>query len=141
MPLSLHRVRQSFVSARIAQANQIRGLLAEYGLIVPKGIGYIAACVPDLIEDAIDEIQAQIKACHRDDEISQKLQKVPGIGQITASALAATEGDEKKFDDGRQMACWLGLVPSQNSSRGKQPLLGMSKRGDAYLKTRLTHGA
>jgi transposase len=164
--LSLHRVRQSFVKARTAQANQIRGLLSEYGLIVPKGIGYIAERVPGLIEDAsnelpglfrqlidrllahlklldkqVDEIEVQIKAWHREDEISQKLQKVPGIGPITASALAATVGDAKNFDNGRQMAAWLGLVPRQNSSGGKQTLLGMSKRGDAYLRTLLIHGA
>jgi transposase len=164
--LSLHRVRQAFVKARTAQANQIRGLLAEYGLIVPKGIGFIATRVPDLIEDAsnelpglfrqlivrlldhlklldqqVDEIEVQIKAWHRDDETSQKLQKVPGIGPITASALAATVGDAKNFDNGRQLAAWLGLVPRQSSSGGKQTLLGMSKRGDAYLRTLLIHGA
>ena len=133
--LSLHRVRQAFVKARTAQANQIRGLLAEYGLIVPKGIGVIASRVPDLIEDAsnelrglfrqlvdrllehlklldvqVDEIEVQIKAWHRDDETSQKLQKVPGIGPITASALAATVGDAKNFDDGRQM----GIRPANS---------------------------
>jgi len=164
--LSLHRVRQAFVKARTAQTNQIRGLLAEYGLIVPKGIGFIATRVPDLIEDAsnelpglfrqlidrllehlklldqqVDEIEVQIKAWHRDDETSQKLQKVPGIGPITASALAATVGNAKNFDNGRQLAAWLGLVPRQNSSGGKQTLLGMSKRGDAYLRTLLIHGA
>ena len=164
--LSLHRVRQAFVKARTAQANQIRGLLAEYGLIVPKGIGFIATRVPALIEDAtnelpglfrqlidrllehlklldkqVDEIEVQIKAWHRDDETSQKLQKVPGIGPITASALAATVGDAKNFENGRQMAAWLGLVPRQSSSGGKQTLLGMSKRGDAYLRTLLIHGA
>lgn len=164
--LSLQRVRQAFVKARTAQANQIRGLLAEYGLVVPKGIGFIAARVPELIEDAtnelqrlfrqlidrllehlklldrqVDEIEAQIKAWHRDDETSQKLQKVPGIGPITASALAATVGDARNFENGRQMAAWLGLVPRQHSSGGKQTLLGMSKRGDAYLRTLLIHGA
>lgn len=115
--LSLHRVRQAFVKASIAQANQIRGLLAEYGLIVPKGISFIATRVPDLIKDAshelpgmfrqlidrllkhlrlldkqVDEIETQIKAWHREDETSQKLQKVPGIGPITASALAPPIG-------------------------------------------------
>lgn len=164
--LSLHRVRQAFVKARTAQANQIRGLLAEYGLIVPKGIGFITTRVPDLIEDAsnelpgifrqlidrllehlklldkqVDEIELQIKTWHRDDEMSRKLQKVPGIGPITASALAATVGNAKNFDNGRHMAAWLGLVPRQSSSGGKQTLLGMSKRGDAYLRTLLIHGA
>lgn len=164
--LSLHRVRQSFIKARTAQSNQIRGLLGEYGLVVPRGIAHIALRVPDLIEDAsnqlpgafrqlidrllehlklldrqINEIETQIKAWHRDDEISRRLEKVPGIGPITASALAATIGDAKNFDNGRQPAAWLGLVPRQHSSGGKAKLLGMSKRGDAYLRTLLIHGA
>ncbi|CAN7465450.1 IS110 family transposase [Cupriavidus necator] len=164
--LSLHRVRQGFIKARTAQANQIRGLLAEYGLVVPQGIAYIALRVPDLIEDAtndlpgtfrqlidrllehlklldrqVNEIEAQIKAWHRDDEISRRLEQVPGIGPITASALAATVGNAKNFDNGRQLAAWLGLVPRQHSGGGKAKLLGMSKRGDAYLRTLLIHGA
>jgi transposase len=164
--LALHRVRQGFIKARTAQANQIRGLLSEYGVIVPKGIGFITSRVPELIEDAtnelpglfrrlvdrlldqlrlldkqVSEIEAQIKAWHREDEMSRKLEKVPGIGPITASALAATVGDAKNFESGRQMAAWLGLVPRQNSSGGKQVLLGISKRGDTYLRTLLIHGA
>jgi transposase len=164
--LSLHRARQGFVKARTAQANQIRGLLGEYGLIVPQGIRYIAARVPELIEDAsvelpgvfrllisrlldhlkvlhqqVDEIETQIKAWHRANEASRRLEKVPGIGPLTASALIATVGDAKNFDNGRQFAAWLGLVPRQHSSGGKSNLLGMSKRGDAYLRTMLIHGA
>ena len=164
--LSLHRVRQGFIRARTAQANQIRGLLGEYGVVVPQGIAHIALRVPDLIEDAtndlpgafrqlierllehlklldrqVGEIETQIKAWHRDDEISRRLEQVPGIGPITASALAATVGDAKNFDNGRQLAAWLGLVPRQHSNGGKAKLLGMSKRGDAYLRTLLIHGA
>jgi transposase len=164
--LSLHRVRQGFVKARTAHANQIRGLLGEFGLVVPQGIAHIAQRVPELIEDAsnelpgafriliarllehlqllhrqVDEIEAQIKAWHCDNEASQRLEKVPGIGPLTATALVATIGDAKNFDNGRQLAAWLGLVPRQHSSGGKQNLLGMSKRGDAYLRTMLIHGA
>lgn len=164
--LSLHRVRQGFVRARTAQANQIRGLLGEYGLVVPQGIAYIAQRVPALIEDAenelpgnfrlliqrlldhlkalqerVDEIEVQIKAWHRASEASQRLEKVPGIGPLTASALVASIGDAKNFDSGRQFAAWLGVVPRQHSSGGKPTLLGMSKRGDAYLRTMLIHGA
>lgn len=164
--LALHRVRQGFVKARTAQANQIRGLLGEFGLIVPQGIGYIAARVPDLIEDAsnelpgafrvlvqrlldqlkeldrqADELEAQIQSWHRGSEVSCKLAQVPGIGPITASALVASIGDAKNFDSGRQVAAWLGLVPKQHSSGGKSNLLGMSKRGDTYLRTLLIHGA
>lgn len=164
--LALHRVRQSFVKARTAQSNQIRGLLAEFGLIIPVGIANIAKRVPELIEDApneltgsfrllidrlmdhlkeldrqVVELEAQIKAWHRASEASCKLEKVPGIGPITASALVATIGNAKNFNGGRQMAAWLGLVPRQHSTGGKSTLLGMSKRGDTYLRTLLIHGA
>lgn len=164
--LSLHRVRQGFVKARTAQANQIRGLLGEFGLVVPQGIAYIAQRVPALIEDAenelpgsfrlliqrllehlkvlqqqVDEIEVQIKAWHRANEASQRLEKVPGIGPLTATMLVASVGDAKNFDNGRQFAAWLGVVPRQHSSGGKPTLLGMSKRGDAYLRTMLIHGA
>ncbi len=164
--LSLHRVRQGFVKARTAQANQIRGLLGEYGLVVPQGIAYIAQRVPALIEAAenelpgsfrmliqrllehlkalqqqVDEIETQIKAWHRNSEASQRLEKVPGIGPLTATVLVASVGDAKNFDNGRQFAAWLGVVPRQHSSGGKPTLLGMSKRGDAYLRTMLIHGA
>ncbi len=164
--LALHRARQGFVKARTAQANQIRGLLAECGVVVPQGIAYIASRVSDLIEDATqqltgdfrrlidrllehlkvldtqaDEIEIQIKAWHRNSEISRRLEKVPGIGPLTATAIAATVGDAKTFDNGRQLAAWLGLVPRQSSSGGKTNLLGMSKRGDAYLRTLLIHRA
>lgn len=164
--LALHRMRQGFVRARTAQANQIRGLLGEFGIIVPQGIGYIAARVPELIEDGadelpgafrllvqrlldhlkdldrqVDELEAKIQAWHRGNDLSRKLAQVPGIGPITASALVASIGDAKNFDSGRQVAAWLGLVPKQSSSGGKSNLLGMSKRGDTYLRTLLIHGA
>lgn len=164
--LALHRVRQGFVKARTAQANQIRGLLGEFGLIVPQGIGYIASRVPQLIEDAanelpgsfrvlvqrlldhlkdlgrqVEELETQIQAWHRASDLSTRLAQVPGIGPITASALVASVGDAKNFENGRQMAAWLGLVPRQHSSGGKSNLLGMSKRGDSYLRTLLIHGA
>jgi len=164
--LSLHRVRQGFVKSRTAQANQIRGLLGEYGLIVPQGIRQLATRVPTLIEDVqgelpqvfrqlirglldelkqpdskVDELDVQIKAWHREDELSRRLEQIPGIGPTTASALIATIGDASHFQSGRQLAAWLGLVPRQHSSGGKAVLLGISKRGDAYLRTLLIHGA
>lgn len=164
--LSLHRVRQGFVKARTAQANQIRGLLGEFGIIIPQGITNIAKRVPELIEDAsndlpgsfrllvqrlmdhlneldkqVDELEVQIKAWHRESAASRKLEKIPGIGPITASALVASIGNAKNFDDGRQLAAWLGLVPKQHSTGGKSKLLGISKRGDSYLRTLLIHGA
>jgi transposase len=164
--LALHRVRQGLVKARTAQGNQIRGLLAEFGIIIPQGISNIAARVPALIEDAsnelpgafriliqrlldhlkeldrqVDELEAQIQAWHRNSELSTKIAQVPGIGPISASALIASIGDARNFDNGRQLAAWLGLVPKQHSTGGKSNLLSISKRGDTYLRTLLIHGA
>jgi len=164
--LSLHRARHAFVKARTAQANQIRGLLAEFGLIIPKGIAHIRTRVPEFLEDAsnelpgefrsliqrltqhlreldrqADELGAQIGIWHRNNELSRKLTAIPGVGPISASALVASVGDARNFSSGRQLAAWLGLVPRQSSSGGKNVLLGMSKRGDAYLRTLLIHGA
>jgi transposase len=164
--LSLHRARQGFVVARTAQANQIRGLLAELGIVIPKGIRNLASRMPEILEDAenglpgmsrdlfsrlfshfrelhrqVSELELQIKAWHCGSRESQRLEAIPGIGPITASALAASIGDAKTFKNGRQLAAWLGLVPRQDSSGGKERLLGISKRGDTYLRTLLIHGA
>ena len=89
----------------------------------------------------VQELEAQIVAWHRQSDLSRKLGQIPGIGPITACALVASLGDAKNFKDGRQVAAWLGLVPRQHSSGGKQNLLGISKRGDTYLRTLLIHGA
>ncbi len=164
--LSLHRAREGFVKARTAQANQIRGLLAEYGIVMPQGIGNIAKRLPEILEDGenelpgvfrellqrlgdhlkeldrqVDELDAQIQRWHRENAASLKLAAIPGIGPITASALVASIGDANDFKDGRQFAAWLGLVPRQHSTGGKQTLLGISKRGDGYLRKLLIHGA
>jgi transposase len=164
--LSLHRVRQGFVKARTAQANQIRGLLGEMGLIIPQGIRFIAQRVPALLEQSsawlpgafcrliegliahlkaldaqVDDIHRQIVEWDRQCALSHKLQKIPGIGPLCATALVATVADARSFANGRQMSAWLGLVPKQHSTGGKPVLLGISKRGDAYLRTLLIHGA
>ena len=89
----------------------------------------------------VKELESQIKKWHYVSAASCKLEKVPGIGLITASALMASIGDAKNFDGGRQVAAWIGLVPRQHSSGGKATLLGISKRGDTYLRTLLIHGA
>lgn len=163
--LALHTARESFVRARSAQANQIRGLLLEFGIAVPQGIRYVYTRVPELIEDAsnelpgrfrmligrllehlkeldrqVRELEAEIEAWHRRSEISRRLETIPGIGPITASALVASAGDPSNFKNARQFAAWIGLVPHQNSSGGKTQLLGISKRGDVYLRTLLIHG-
>jgi transposase len=164
--LALHRARQGFVAARTAQANQIRGFLAEFGLVMPVGIRSLERKLPEFLEDAenglsgasrallarlfehfrvlnrqVDELEREINAWHREDTASQRLQAIPGIGPITASALVASVGDAKVFHNGRQFAAWLGLVPRQSSTGGKTNLLGISKRGDVYLRTLLIHGA
>jgi transposase len=164
--LGLHRARKGFVIERTAQANQIRGLLTEFGLVIPVGIRSIGRKLPEFLEDAenglsavsralfarlfehfraldrqVEELEREINAWHREDTASQRLQAIPGIGPLTASALVASVGDAKVFHNGRQFAAWLGLVPRQISSGGKTNLLSISKRGDTYLRTMLIHGA
>jgi transposase len=159
-------VRQGFVKARTAQANQIRGLLGEFGLVIPKGICHVVQRVPELLEDAsnelplalrqlidrlrchlkeldqqVRELEHEILIWHRSSDLSRKLEQIPGIGPLAATALVASIADARSFDNGRQVSAWLGLVPRQNSSGGKSTLLGISKRGDVYLRTLLIHGA
>lgn len=163
--LVLHHTRQGFVKVRTVQANQLRGLLSEDGIIIPKGIAHIGN-LPELLEEyenellgtfrqllerlgehlkvldqQVQELEVQLQSWHRENVASKKLAQIPGIGPITASALIASVGDAKSFKNGRQLAAWLGLVPRQHSSGGKQTLLGISKRGDSYLRTLLIHGA
>lgn len=164
--LSVHRARQGFVKARTAQSNQIRGLLSEFGIVIPQGIHSIIKRIPEILEDGqnglpammrkllerltenlkemdrqVNELEKQIQLWHRANEASNKLAGIPGIGPLTASAIVATIGKATEFKNGRQLAAWMGLVPRQHSSGGKQNLLGISKRGDSYLRTLLIHGA
>ena len=164
--LSVHRARQGFVKARTAQGNQIRGLLSEFGIIIPQGIRSITKQIPEILEDGenglpgtmrnllerltdnlkemdrqVSELEAKIQSWHRENAASRKLAEIPGLGPITASAIVATVGDAREFKNGRQLAAWMGLVPKQHSSGGKQNLLGISKRGDTYLRTLMIHGA
>jgi transposase len=164
--LALHRARQGFVVERTAQGNQMRGLLYELGIVIPKGIRYVEKQLPQILEDAenglpeisrslvarlfehfqqlgnqVKELESQIKVWHRQSAASERIEAIPGIGALTASALVASIGDAKTFKSGRQLAAWLGLVPRQDSSGGKEKLLGISKRGDVYLRTLLIHGA
>jgi transposase len=164
--LAMHRARQGFVKARTAQANSIRGLLGEFGIVIAQGIRHIAERLPGILEDGenglpgpfrqlmqrlgdhlkeldrqVGQLEREIQQWHRGNEDSCRLAEIPGFGPITASALVASVGDAKSFANGRQMAAWLGLVPRQHSSGGKSMLLGISKRGDSYLRTLLVHGA
>jgi transposase len=161
-----HRVRTLLVRQRTAKANEIRGLLGEYGIIVGQRIDRLRRALPvlrercdlglsdtlrvvlaglqeDLIrlDERVAQLDQVIERAARQDATARRLQQIPGIGPITATALVASVGDARQFRRGRDMAAWLGLVPRQHSSGGKDVLLGISKRGDAYLRTLLIHGA
>lgn len=164
--LSIHRVRQSAIEARTEHANMIRGLLMECGLVIPQGIRAVYAGLPEIIDredDALDPrmrsllrtmlehlkrldekvifLESMLAETNRGDDRVAKLEKIPGIGPLAASALVATFGNAQNFEDGRHLSAFLGLVPKQNSTGGKTVLLGIGKRGDPYLRTLLIHGA
>jgi transposase len=160
-----HRIRSELIQQRTAKVNQIRGLLAEYGIILGQRIDVLRKALPNLLEDAenaltgdfrlllqglqedlqaLDErvavMDKRIQSLANSHPASKRLLEIPGIGPITATALISAVGDAKQFKTGRDMAAWLGLTPRQHSSGGKERLLGISKRGDAYLRTLLIHG-
>ena len=161
----LHRIRSGLLKERTALANRIRGLLTEYGIVIPKGISKLRQQLPDVLEDGSNqlthtarslfaELQQQliqldqqvvdydqkIQNVYRDSPLCRRLAEIPGIGPLIATALLAALGDAKTFGSARQLSAWLGLVPRQDSSGGKPRLLGISKRGDVYLRTLLIHG-
>ncbi len=163
--LSLHRIRQGLIKERTALINQLRGLLSEFGLIMPKGRYSAQHHIPDILEDAgnglpmlarrllhdtyqrIKVLNEQVLAYDRelnhlvkDSEPAQRLMTVPGVGAITATALLASVGDPRQFKNGRQFAAWLGLTPRQYTTGGKIRLGRITKKGDAYLRTLLIHG-
>jgi transposase len=163
--LMLHRARHLLVRQRTAQVSALRAHLAEYGIVAPKGRAHVRelvailrtddAAIPELaqrtlllIVDMIEGLSKQIRqieielmAWHRANPACQRLQTIPGIGFITATALVATVGDATVFQSGRQFAAWLGLVPKQHSSGGKERMGGISKMGDRYLRHLLVVGA
>ena len=161
----VHRIRSLLVGRRTAQANQIRGLLIEYGIIIPQGINQLRKAIPCILEDAdnklsayfrellrefyeeivhfderIEAVEVKLKVISEQNEDCKRLLTIPGVGLLTATALIAAIGDISVFKSGRELAAWLGLVPRQHSTGGKQNLLGISKRGDTYLRTLLIHG-
>jgi len=163
---SLHRARSLAVSHRTAQANQMRGLLMEYGIVVAKSVAALRKGIPEILEDAdnaltpmfrellcgfwdeflrldtrVARYDAQIKQLSEQSDICKRLMTIPGIGPMVSTALVAAVSDGKAFKSGREMAAWLGLVPRQHSTGGKPRLLGISKRGDVYLRKLLIHGA
>jgi transposase len=160
--LSLHRVRQGFVVERTATLNRIRGLIAEFGHVLPNGAeqlrrqvpellehlpAQVMSCVRDLLEHAerlrgkVLEYEREIRLSVRHNELARRTRARPGIGPITASALVATVGNGHDFKNGRQFSAWLGLVPRQYSTGGKTRLGHITKRGDPYLRTLLVMGA
>lgn len=163
---SLHRVRSRLVSLRTQLANQVRGLLMEYGIVLPQHVGRLRRGLPEILEDGsngltafarrlfaslydelvdldgkIEAVEEQVRAVYEASEPCQRVAAVEGIGPVTATALVAAMSDGKTFKNGRQFSAWLGLVPRQHSSGGKPRLFGISKRGDPYLRTLLIHGA
>lgn len=163
---SIHRIRSQAVSRRTALSNQLRGLLMEYGLIIPLGISSCRKKIPEFLQDAenglsllfrellhdlydemvhLDErimkLEEQLKTLASQNKECQRLMTIPGVGILSATALLAAIGDISTFKNGRELSAWLGLVPKQHSTGGKPTLLGISKRGNSYLRMLLIHGA
>lgn len=162
--LTLHRARELLVAERIALSNQIRGLLGEFGILVPGGMARLRRAmleigtgqrhlpvlakqtIGELYERMLDqekkaqEYERQITLLARQSEAASRLMQIEGIGPITASAMVANVTDAKLFKSGREFAAWLGLTPNQHSSGGKSRLGSITKRGDVRLRTLLIHG-
>ena len=161
-----HRIRSELMDQRKAKVNQIRGLTAEYGLVAPREILHLRRAIPLWLEDQenglsprfrrlltglwddlrvldgrLVELDQEITTIAASDPVAKRLQQLRGVGPLIATALVATVGDASQFSNGRQMAASLGLTPKQNSSGGKERLLGISKRGDCYVRCVLIHGA
>jgi transposase len=160
--LCLHRTRQGFVEERTATYNRLRGLLSEFGVVLPQSPerlrkeiaihldalpGWARRCMNDLLEHAgniekrLLEYDRAICEIAREDERSKRLMQLRGIGPTTASALVASIGGGHDFTNGRQVAAWIGLTPGQYSSGGKERLGSITKAGDAYLRSLLVLGA
>jgi transposase len=163
---ALHRVRERLVKARTALINEMRGLLSEYGIVLPQGVTKFRQGLLPILEQEQEKLTARGRAIFKqlDAEwraleerlaysneplesigqahpVCQRLMTIPGIGPLTATALVAAVNDATHVKNGRQLAAWLGLVPRQHSTGGKPHLLGISTRGDRYLRKLLVHGA
>ena len=163
---SIHRIRTRIVKNRTALINEIRGLCLEYGIVVMPGAATLKSSLCTIIADGANELtctsresmqdlydeladieirlkklDTKIRVLCRLNENCKRILKIPGIGELTATAIVAAVPDPKEFRNGRHMSAWLGLVPRQSSSGDKQILRGISKRGDRYLRTLLIHGA
>jgi transposase len=161
-----HRIRAALIGQRTAKANQIRGLVAEYGLVAPPQLTQLRLALPDWLENAenglsdqfrrllnglwedlrtldrrVADLDREINWVAQTDPVAKRLQQLRGVGPMIATALLAAVGNAEHFANGRQMAASLGLTPKQHSSGGKDRILGISKRGDSYLRSLLIHGA
>jgi transposase len=160
--LLVHRARQGFVEARTATINRIRGLLSEFGIVLPLKAevvrmearnhledlpGYANTVIGDLLsevahlDERVKQYDAHIRALARDCTLAQRLMQLMGVGETTSTALVAMIGNASEFSSGRQLAAWLGLVPGQYSSGGKTRLGHITKAGDAYIRSLLVLGA
>jgi len=164
--LALHRMRQQLVKFRTMQMNSLRGLLTEYGEVIAKSRAALDKAIPALLarvaerlpavlidtlreqwngltklDGQIAEIERRLRQWMREDKSVKAIAEIPGVGVLTATAAVPAMGDAKSFRSGREFAAWIGLVPKQTGSGGKVTLLGISKRGDTYLRTLLIHGA
>jgi transposase len=163
---SLHRIRSLLIQERTALSNQIRGLLMEYGIIMARGIHNLNKCLPTIIDDLetelstlsknflhdlyeqinlktkkINEYEKLIEAVFKQNPACQKIAQIEGVGTLTTTAIIACIGDINNFKNARHLSAYLGLVPRQHSSGGREKLLGISKRGDVYVRYLLIHGA
>jgi len=163
---ALSRLREGVLRSRTALVNRLRGLLGEYGIVAAQGVSRLRRALPELLEDADNGLSArfrrllrqgqqelleldthvemltnELKQVANEDDRAKRLQTIPGYGPIVASAYAATMGDGAQYRRGRDASAAVGLVPRQHSSGGKERLLGISKRGDRYLRSLLVHGA
>jgi transposase len=163
---TLHRIRNRVVSSKIQLINQVRAFCLEFGIAIRQGVGMFKADLPaalanlsnDLtprmrvllegmwdefgkLERRLAELNEEIEDLAARSEIAHRLSSIPGIGPLCATAIIAAVGDGKQFGKARDMAAWLGLVPRQHSTGGKTTLLGISKRGNAYIRKLLIHGA
>jgi transposase len=166
--LALHRMRAQLMKMRIMQTNALRGLLYEFGIVLPEGhrilmqrihselaVAHDSGAISDVLVQAvqeqilricglqadIDALERRITALGRSHEQMAAVQAIPGIGPLTATALIATATDVAQFSSAKQFAAWLGLTPRQTGTGGKTRQLGLSKRGDTYVRTLLMHGA
>lgn len=162
--MALHRIRSAWVAHRTARINLVRGLLREFGVILPAGaahvvpgalmalndlelpLAFVEGLLPAIdeirdLDSRIDTIDKQLSILARQCKDAMRLQQIPGVGVMTATALAASVGDAQQFRSGRHLASWLGLTPRESSSGNKRHLGGISKRGDVYLRKLLIHGA